>query len=1025
MNKFVLSVVSILMASSLFAAPPEAPVKLFAGSINGYVCFHLQVSADATLTPVFQCKPPETDDSAWTIVDLAKMADSFFTSKFIGYNKPVWYAGAMQFRVCYENTEKETSVWTDLGTVTNSVCHLHYSRVSEREFGDIRNSNITDGNTVFPLENAEKYAGHLPVWVGIRFERPVTTSKIRYVPRQDNQGQVRLARCYLECADDETFETNCRNLGSFPAATDIELGKVLEFNLEQPVTAQYFRICHNGDDFLCIAELEITAAEMPKEILVAADVPDITNGYAQISWNVPLADQCASSCVERAVSPAGPFVQVVPWGDAAGTFVDTDMKVGVPYYYRVRALCVGEGPISPWFTSDLVLVHRAKRLDRDWNDLTKLRDGIRVMYPYYYLGSTTMGETSPTTAFDNDLSTSPECKCPVPTEWRPSDPRAFNGAVGVDLGADYHISGVYAYPRENNPIRLSMTALYGGTDEADTNTWDRLTDTFNNQYVVKWCYMKSEDESGLYRFAFIRAPGDVFQGFYCSVAELGFFGYCDQDVIDSGVLVPPSSVTATGTAQNVTVSWTEGATVESYEVERRVAGGEWMTVAELPPTVLAFTDYAAPEGVSLEYRVTAHGADDEYAYSYVNASIVPGPGTAQVPPVEIVRSEDLSTLAAVVSWSGCGGTYLRHGTLQRSVSPYGPFTDLKELDHPVASFTMTDLTAVPGVAYYYRVRFVCDDPLAPELGEIASAPVPFVRARRLERDESDLTTLREGVQAIPPFRYLGYEGEGELSGAEGGAGDHRVRRVFDNDTTSFCELKYPLPGRTEAEWGYQYRALNGAIGVDLGGACHIIGVNAHPRQDGSADRLGPHAIWGGSDSYDSNTWTRISQTYNEKYGSVSKTDFHWYYVPSDDSETTYRCVFLWGVGPRGIFEGTYCNVAEMAIYGWSENDAADSGLVFAPTEISVSANTAVMVISWNAGVNVDSYLVQRRTSAAEAWTDVATLPSTALSYADGEKLKKGHYEFRVIAKGADDTEAWTAVVGCDFEPKRGMLLIVR
>lgn len=177
------------------------------------------------------------------------------------------------------------------------------------------------------------------------------------------------------------------------------------------------------------------------------------------------------------------------------------------------------------------------------------------------------------------------------------------------------------------------------------------------------------------------------------------------------------------------------------------------------------------------------------------------------------------------------------------------------------------------------------------------------------------------------------------------------------------------------------------------------------------------ALYGGTSETDTNTWHQLTETFNN--GTTAK----WCYLASTDSASLYRYAFIYA--PGDIFRGFYLNVAEAGFFGWSENDAADSGLVFAPTEISVAPNTSVMVISWNAGVNVDSYLVQRRTSAAEAWTDVATLPSTTLSYADGEKLKKGHYEFRVIAKGADDTEAWTAVTGCDFEPKRGLMLILR
>ena len=854
---------------------------------------------------------------------------------------------------------------------------------------------------------------------------------MRVIPRQDSVGLGRTAGNQIVAADDETFQTNVDILGTFPAAAAMEIWKPYEFMFDGPVTKQYFGLRQPAVEFMSVTELEVLAADLPAPISISTDVPDWSNGFVRVRWQVPVVDQCISGCVERAVSPLGPFARVSDWGDAVagGSFTDTSMAVGVRYFYRVRAVCAGIPHVGRKFCSAAVEGCRSRRLDRDWNDLTHLREGVTQIKCFSYVRdengySNADSPTAIALAFDGDVGTTPEASTYVSN----NACRVKNILVGIDLGSPHRISGVIAYPRAQQIARLERNALFGANAEHMTDA-DQLSDVYSTikpQYGV-YNYMAASPEYAdrTYRYVYLLSPGDYATETFANISELGFFGSSWQDVVDSGVLVPPASVMAAGTAQNVTVSWAEGAAVESYAVERRVADGEWMVVAELPPTALAFTDYAAPEGVSLEYRVTAHGADDAYAYSYVTASIVPGPGTAQVPPVEIVRSEDLSSLAAVVSWSGSCGTYVHDGTLQRSVSPNGPFTDLATLDHPVASLTVTDSTAVAGVPYYYRVRFVCDDPLAAGLGEVASAPVRFIRARRLERDESDLTTLREGVTAIPPFRYLGTEADGEFSGAAGGPNDRRVYRVFDNDTASYCEMKYVLPGRTEAEWGYQYRALNGAIGVDLGSACHVIGVNAHPRQDGSADRLGPHAIWGGSDSYDSNTWTRISQTYNEKYGSVSKTDYHWYYMPSDDSETVYRYVFLWGVGPLGIFVGTYCNVAEMAIYGWSENDVADSGILIPPTEFTVTATETSAILNWNEGCNVGNYRVECRKKGEADWTLLATLGPDVQTYSDSGAIRKGVFEYRLtaVAEGQDDMPL--PVVEAELHFKGGLMLLFR
>jgi len=379
---------------------------------------------------------------------------------------------------------------------------------------------------------------------------------------------------------------------------------------------------------------------------------------------------------------------------------------------------------------------------------------------------------------------------------------------------------------------------------------------------------------------------------------------------------------------------------------------------------------------------------------------VPQGGAAQLPPVEIVRSENLTNLAAVISWSGCSGTYVRGGTLQRAVSPNGPFADLAALESPVASLVVTDLTAVAGVPYYYRVRYVCDDPLAEGLTEVASKPVPFIRARRLERSWDDLTKLRADVSVMYPYDYFGGGSfMGEISPAVN----------FDNDLSTSSEVKYGVEPN---------RALNAALGVVLPHESHVIGAIAHPRAGGLYTRSALYALYGGSSSSDTNTWVQLSPM-------LGYTKVEWKSVASCDETNAYKYVFLWSPDPRGPFAPTYGNMAEIGFFGWSDHDIIDSGILIPPTEFTATTNATSVSLAWNAGWNVENYRVERRMQGEENWTVLATLGPNARTYSDAGVVRKGFYEYRLTAVAAGKDDVSLPVVTLYLHFKTGMILLLR
>lgn len=1017
-NKLVMAVGCLMALGSVaYADVPPLPQLRFCGTINGSTAIWFDDDASSPANLWFQMKGADEDESAWRTVEFVSATDWHFKNVTM-YNRPADFSGVVSFRVANTNDAGESAGWLAGGTLTNFLRQVG-TPIGTR--GNVATSCAFDGKAETLYESSTNYSGYgVTPWIGERFDNPVTITRVRYLPRPDATGRNRLKGDVFQCADTEDFADP---VDLFTVPADVSISGVSEVVLERPVTARYFRFLHMSvsDNYISLSELELVPPGLPTEpTFSVACSDDWTNQHAKIDWLVPSGVMCPSAVVQRAVSPAGPFADLSPWVAAgvAGSFVDATAPVAVPYYYRLRMACDAAYLEHELFTAPVRYV-RGRRLERDWADLSKVREGVTVLPPYRFLGYEVMGETDgsdkrATSVFDDNPGTFCELKypkTPQPEDW--SESRALNGAVGVDLGADYHIVGVAGYPREGEYVaaRLGLHAVWGGSDSRDTNTWTRLSPAFNEKYSFpartldyKWYYMPTDDSRPVHRCVFLWGTKGIFEQTYCNVAEEAIFGYSDDDTEASGVTIPPTEISVSGVANHAVIGWDRAFNAAKNVVERRTAEGDWMQIAELDGDVCEFVDYGAPAGLELDYRVVSYGADEAFAYSPSVSATLPA---GELPTGEIsVSMDNWTNQAARLSWQTDGfGLLFPSGTVQRAVSPNGPFADIAFWTASSGEQTFVDEDAAVGVPSYYRLCAFCEDPLA-EGREFVSASVFFRRSRRLDRDWNDLTKMRTGVSVMYPFAYLGPIWKtSSLSG---------VTPAFDGTTNTFAETYvYTNTPSIDAN-----RCRNPEVGVDLGAPYHItalLAINRITPHDSILDRMRATAVFG------ANTAEQTDAVQLSPLLTAAQKN-EWFYLPMADSTESYRYAYL-----REPVESVHWfgNIAEVGFFGWNEQDIVDSGVLVPPTEIAVVADTAEMTVSWNAGYNVASYLVQRRVAGTETWTDVATLPSTATSCTDGGQLKKGSYEYRVLTTGTDGTTGLTAVVGCYFEPKRGMLLIFR
>ena len=604
---------------------PPVPEQVFAGCINGRV--NIWVSKEGSFTNHwFQMRLPHEGEDAWRTVkfDYYRNYDAG-----LSYSAPAEFWGEALFRVAETNASGQYAGFLLVGPVTNHVRNAGGYCIGSN--GNDFKTNICDGVVATQNESAENWSGTRNPWFGIAYHADKIVGKIRYVPRQSALGQNRIAEDVFEMSADAEFSNPIQIGTSIPRYPT--LGGVVEMVLDSPVTGRYFRIYHRAiyDNYLSLTELEFAPATFHTEISVSVEPDDYTNMWAAISWSIPESGQCVSGVVERAISPEGPFAQVSDWSEDVGNakYVDKTSPIGVKYYYRVKAHCIGGG-IAGYVYSKVVSYVRSRRLERDPEDLTILLQGVSIYNSPFALEPNFEAQqiSQPiANAFDGNIETYSELYC-----WtnRPlyATVRSFNPVIGIDFGSEsaFHVTTTLVYPRVNNLHRARAMALFGA-NQSDLSDRVQLSPVFGGFATAEWQYNISTNTMDAFRYVFLFSPDD--QATYGNVGEVGFYGFTDQDIIDSEILIPPENVVATAKNTAVALSWSKAWNHGSYAIDRRREGEEeWVRIASgLGAEDLCYLDddSSVRKGV-YEYRVLAIAGENEVSSARVRCAYSPKRG---------------------------------------------------------------------------------------------------------------------------------------------------------------------------------------------------------------------------------------------------------------------------------------------------------------------------------------------------------------------------------------------------------------
>ena len=433
-------------------------------------------------------------------------------------------------------------------------------------------------------------------------------------------------------------------------------------------------------------------------------------------------------------------------------------------------------------------------------------------------------------------------------------------------------------------------------------------------------------------------------------------------------------------------------------------GGAWVDEFIVPKTQ-AFKYFRIIEQYALAQRNTFAGMLRELEFHGVlSAEEVPDveaaatAGVADVVPSDVTVSTMNFPNQNVIISVNVPRPYTEFAVL-RAPGEGGPWTLLGTATD-TASYT--DTTCPVGVPTYYRVVSVYADTNGTYIfGGTNETVVSCRRWRLLERDPSDMTHLRSGVNVIYTCGTGGNLCWTPQTGTTLTAVTNSLMFAFNNVLWSESGAYSPA--------GYQYyydfadtkAADPTCIGVDLGEPAHFAYLRFYP-----VARAGCNCVVG-TGSNNANWSTRgnfdilTEETSGVEQGNSSTV--RWIELESFDTETTYRYLFCHST----VYNGWNNNVSELQFYGWLESEVA--GLASGVIGLSATCGTTPSVtLAWTPVQYGSTYKIERKTGDG-AWEIVASaIPVATATWTDtGVTCDGTRYTYRVTTvNGAN--EAYSA-----------------
>ena len=579
---------------------PALPAISYADSANWYA--HLRWTVVSN-TMAYEVQRKLADESAFSTV-----LNAYYNNVGLyTWRDPQPIYADTQYRIRARSTAGDSDWFTFTAAARNVATGTLFGVAGSYMNNGQTFIKLFDANIDSFFDGPDASSGN-NLWGAIDLGQTRTINGIRYVPRRD--FPTRMPGGMFQAADNTNF-TGAVTLNTILATPPIT--NTTEVVLASPVSYRYVRYMSPNGGWGNAAEIEFDLAPAAPQapIGLAATSTDITNDYPILTWSYPSFTVVASSGVYRATAPGGPYTALTPEGINGRTLTDTNLTVGVLYYYKVSALCTNSGggvlesPLSAYVT-----YRRCARIEREWgatavkSGMTPFRIGVT-----YGADPNSPGIDVPK-MFDNSLSTFPDI---IPSAC----------IVGVDLGKPYGVGKMRFSPRTAYPGRVNGAVLRGSNEVTTATTLATFANGAANAYTLQ-----STTSSDSFRYVFATRLDSA--EFYGNIAELELYGWSADSL--TNVLLAPMSMAFTIQPGSFGVCWAAGTNATSYRLERMPADGStgWGTIGTSSTTNL--NDSTAVSGVRYLYRAaslrtTESGVETAYSESFPAVTYSPGSGT--------------------------------------------------------------------------------------------------------------------------------------------------------------------------------------------------------------------------------------------------------------------------------------------------------------------------------------------------------------------------------------------------------------
>lgn len=343
------------------------------------------------------------------------------------------------------------------------------------------------------------------------------------------------------------------------------------------------------------------------------------------------------------------------------------------------------------------------------------------------------------------------------------------------------------------------------------------------------------------------------------------------------------------------------------------------------------------------------------------------------PDVSVVPG-DLTNFSAVVSASFPPQMFCSSFRIERAYQKDGPWTAVTEWTDPADAAPFTDASLHVGVPVHYRVAAVTQHP--DWAGDVVhSAISTYTRLRRLDRAWSDETKLLDGLALMT-----------QTNGVANAGGPKGYNLAFDGDTGTAPDTYAP-------------HNADGPVGLDFGRNVWVGGFGYVCRNDSYCYRRIQCAALYCASGEDAELLDKVQCSSNvERY---SQDTTFYYQAATKRPAAGARCWFLYGNRPCDE-GGFYGNVAELAFFGWTQDDLDAAPVLGTPGAPSFVRGDKSVTLTWDAALHAASYSVQRRARGTEEWeTRAEGLAGTSYLDAVESDADTFAYEYRVVADGGE------------------------